>query len=69
MSSTAIHSSEKKPPPEFLVMGEGGVVAESINVGDGFECLHGSSPFDGHKKARWKGGREGAGSYQMKSAG
>jgi hypothetical protein len=35
------------------------VVAELLEVGDGFECLHGGSPFDGHKKARrsgWKGG-------------
>jgi hypothetical protein len=28
------------------------MAAELLNVGDGFECLHGSSPFDGHKKAR-----------------
>ena len=37
------------------------IVPELSNVGDGFEVLHGGSPFDGHKKSppiRWKGGRE-----------
>jgi hypothetical protein len=35
------------------------VVTELLDVGDAFECLHGGSPFDGHKKARRRGGREG----------
>ena len=37
-----------------------GVVTKLLDVGDGFECLYGGSPFDGHKKARWKGGHEGS---------
>ena len=40
---------------EFLYGGvEGsvdGVAEESIDVGDGFECDHGGSPFDGRKKS------------------
>ena len=37
----------------------GGVVMETFHVGDAFECLHGSSLFDVHKKARWWGERDG----------
>ena len=47
---------------EGLDGGVEGVVAELLNVGDAFECFHGGSPFDGHKKARRsrrKGGRDG----------
>ena len=35
------------------------MVPNLFQVGDGFECLHGCSPFDGHKKVRWNGGRDG----------
>ena len=36
----------------FLLMGEDYLRRD-------YMCLHGSSPFDGHKKARRWGGREG----------
>ena len=42
---------------EGLDGGVEGMAAELFNVGDAFECLHGSSPFDGHKKTDAKVGR------------
>ena len=40
---------------EFLDGVVEGVAAESIDIGDGFECLHGISPFVGIKKpATWR---------------
>jgi hypothetical protein len=42
-----------------------GIVAELLNVVDGFDRFHGGSPFDGHKKARWKGGHMGGSQWGL----